>query len=63
MRKAGRPVKFRSAIAGAICARLAAGESPRAICRDPSLPAEEVVRGWAIDRPAAGLHRRVQTRA
>lgn len=51
-RRARRPVQFKSTIAAAICARLAAGETLRVICRDPSLPAEEVVRGWAIDRPA-----------
>ena len=50
-RKAGRPVRFNSAIAAGICARLAAGETLREICRDRSLPAEEVVRGWVIDRP------------
>ena len=50
-RKTGRPVRFSSAIAAGICARLAAGETLRAICRDRSLPAEAVVRGWAIDRP------------
>ncbi len=51
-RKARRPTQFKSAIADAICARLAAGETLRAICRDPSMPREEVVRGWAIDWPA-----------
>ena len=51
-RKPGRPTQFTSAIASAICTRLAAGETLRAICRDRSLPAEEVVRGWVIDRPA-----------
>ena len=50
-RKAGRPVRFNSAIAAGICARLAAGETLREICRDRSLPTEQVVRGWAIDRP------------
>ncbi|HEY6983842.1 terminase small subunit protein [Reyranella sp.] len=56
-RKAGRPLRRESAkltpsIAATICARLAAGETLRAICRDPALPGETVVRRWATERPA-----------
>jgi hypothetical protein len=47
-----RPTQFTSAIAKAIGARLAAGETLRAICRDPAMPREAVVRGWAAARPA-----------
>lgn len=49
--KTGRPIGFSSAVAAEICARLAAGETLRAICRDRSLPTETVVRGWVTDRP------------
>ena len=31
-----------------ICARMAEGESLRAICRDPGMPSEGTVRGWAV---------------
>lgn len=50
-RKTGRPIAFTSVAAAEICARLAAGETLRAICRDRSLPTETVVRGWVVDRP------------
>ena len=36
-------------IAAAICERLAAGESLRAICRDEGMPSEAAVRGWVVD--------------
>lgn len=36
-------------IAKAICERLAAGESLRAICRDEGMPSEVTVREWVID--------------
>ncbi|WIM09064.1 terminase small subunit protein [Enhydrobacter sp.] len=56
-----RPTQFTSAIAKAIGARLAAGETLRAICRDPAMPREAVVRGWAAQRPAfAGELRRAR---
>lgn len=40
---------YTQAVADAICERLAAGESLRAICRDEGMPAERTVRGWVID--------------
>lgn len=40
---------FTPAIAAAICERLAAGESLRAICRDDHIPPESTVRGWVVD--------------
>lgn len=36
-------------VADNICARLAEGESLRAICRDDGMPAESTVRAWALD--------------
>jgi hypothetical protein len=35
-------------IADIICARMSEGESLRAICRDPGMPSEGTVRGWAV---------------
>lgn len=48
-KKRGRPTVYTDAIADEICRRLAEGESLRAICEDPKLPAESTVRGWAVD--------------
>jgi hypothetical protein len=45
----GRPTRYREALAGAILARLALGESLRAICRPDEMPAESTVRLWAIE--------------
>lgn len=45
----GRPSSYKPEIAAEICARLAAGESLRAICRDAHMPPESTVRGWALD--------------
>jgi hypothetical protein len=36
-------------VADAICARLAEGESLRAICRTEGMPSETRVRAWALD--------------
>lgn len=47
--KRGRPCVYDPDIAAAICARLACGESLRAICRDDAFPPESTVRGWAVD--------------
>lgn len=44
----GRPSKFTKEIAKRICARLAAGETLRSICRLPDMPAESRVRQWAL---------------
>jgi hypothetical protein len=35
-------------IADIICDRMSNGESLRAVCRDPELPSEGTVRGWAV---------------
>ena len=40
---------FSREIADKILARLSAGESLRAICRDEGMPAESTVRLWAVD--------------
>jgi hypothetical protein len=45
----GRPTDYTAEIAAAICARLAAGESLRAICRDEVMPGDATVRGWVLD--------------
>lgn len=42
----GRPSKFTDATATRICARLAAGETLRAICRDDGMPAHSTVLDW-----------------
>lgn len=44
--KTGRALEFEQAIADVICVRLAEGESLRAICRDPELPAMSTVMKW-----------------
>ena len=31
-----------------ICTKMSEGESLRAICRDPGMPSESTVRGWAV---------------
>lgn len=48
-RSPGRPSRYRRAAADDILARLADGESLRAICRADGMPPESTVRGWAID--------------
>jgi hypothetical protein len=35
-------------ISDAICTRMSEGESLRGICRDPGMPTEGAVRGWAV---------------
>lgn len=46
----GRPSTFTQEIADRICARLATGQSLRAICRDDeSMPPEATVRLWVIE--------------
>lgn len=49
MASRGRPSKFTKVLADAICARLADGETLRAICRDKDMPPESTVRTWALD--------------
>lgn len=48
-RPRGRPSKYTEEIAAEICARLAAGEGLKTICRDAHMPDEARVREWAID--------------
>lgn len=43
------PVTYTPKIAATICARLAAGESLRAICRSDGMPDESAVRQWVIN--------------
>ena len=45
----GRPSIYTRELADEICARLATGESLRAICRSEGMPAESTVRYWALD--------------
>ena len=45
----GRPSKYSVEAAEEICARLAEGESLRAICREDHLPSESTVRQWALE--------------
>jgi hypothetical protein len=47
--KRGRSTKYTEAIAEEICARLAEGESLRAICCSPRMPPESTVREWVDD--------------
>ena len=47
----GRPSLYSPELAEIICSRMAAGETVRAICRDPNMPHETTVRNWAaMDR-------------
>lgn len=45
----GRKPTYTDAVADAVLARLAAGETLRAICRDDGFPPESTVREWALD--------------
>jgi len=49
VRKRGRPCTYSSDIAETICARLAAGESLNALCKDDGFPPESTVRLWVLD--------------
>lgn len=53
-KKTGRPTIYNDKLASEICARIAAGESMRSICRDPQMPAMSSVMLWLID----GNHKR-----
>src|SRR5690348_14378260 len=51
---------YTPAPADAICRRIAEGESLRAICRDPGMPSQGTVRGWAReDREGFGSRYRL----
>jgi hypothetical protein len=45
-------VQFSADVARAVCVRVAAGETLRAVCGDPAMPSEASLRRWARDRPA-----------
>jgi len=45
-------VQFSARLARAICLRVAAGETQRAICADPAMPSQATLTRWARDRPA-----------
>jgi len=52
--------RYTPALADAICKRISEGESLRAICRDPDMPSEGTVRGWAReDRDGIGARYRL----
>jgi len=48
-RPRGRPSVYTADLADRICARLAAGESIRSICRDPAMPGTSTVMRWKED--------------
>ncbi len=48
-RPKGRPSSYTPEMGDQICERLAAGESLRAICKDPEMPAERSVYYWLSD--------------
>ena len=51
---------YAPALADTICKRISEGESLRAICRDPGMPSEGTVRGWAReDRDGFGARYRL----
>ena len=47
----GRPSMFSKKIAATICARIASGESLRAICEDDGMPARSAVYAWLLEKP------------
>lgn len=49
MAQRGGQTKYSEAIATVVLARLARGETLRAICRDDDMPPESTVREWALD--------------
>lgn len=44
--KLGRPSSYTEPVATEICSRISAGESLRAVCRDPEMPSIPTVRRW-----------------
>ena len=52
-RKTGRPSLYTDALAAKICARLAEGETLRAICRDGVMPDKATVLRWLADKKKA----------
>jgi hypothetical protein len=55
---------FTPALGAVVCARVAAGESLRALCRDPAMPHRTTVRNWANSDPgfAADLSDAMRTK-
>lgn len=49
---AGRPSEYTEEIADAICARIAEGESVRAICKSDESPAMSTIFKWLRDNPS-----------
>ena len=49
MAKLGRPTKYNKNLGRIICARLAAGESLRTICKDEDMPVQSTVHLWRLD--------------
>ena len=45
----GRPSIYTAALATVICERIANGDSLRAICRDPEMPAVSTVHLWVVE--------------
>lgn len=59
--KPGRPTLYTPELAQTICARLAAGESLRAICTEEEMPSRETVREWLHkDEAFAGQYARAR---
>lgn len=48
-RPRGRPTEYTEEAAQEVCARIAAGETLRAICREDGMPEPATVRTWAMD--------------
>ena len=48
-KKVGRPSNYTPALASLICARIAGGESLRAICRDADMPERTTVHLWLLE--------------
>lgn len=47
----GRPSEYNPDVGAAICERIAAGESLKAVCRDEGMPAHTTVLRWALTHP------------
>lgn len=50
-RKPGRPSSYTEELGATICARIAAGESLRGICREPGMPDAGTVLDWCVRHP------------
>lgn len=50
----GNASRYDPAVADAIVARAAAGESVRSVCQDPAMPSGDTVYKWARQRPEFG---------